>query len=475
MELLKFENRQFKFLGDFGFIILAILASVFFLERTIILDASFQGLSVIYKGDFAFQYNRFGALFTQAFPLLGVKLGLPLKGVLFLYSLGFILFPFLVYLILTKWLKNEKMGLVLFLFFILLVSHTFFWIQSELLQACTLLVFFFGVWISLAKIPFWSLPFWYAWIFLILITHPLAFIPFGFIWLYFLLDERYPNSTSFYSIPLATGILFYLKNTFFKNSYDTGTTELAKNVKEQWHNFFNWPSNLNFIENCVSDYFFFPILLLLVTAFLAWHRKFLKLILVLSFTTAYLILINGTFWWGGAEFHLESFYQVLTIFLALPLVFDALANERFKKWMTFILPIFVIIKLLHIAFFVSPFYSERLETNKALLQKTTKYEGKKFLAYEKDLPVDKLLQTWGTPCETLLLSAMQSPDSTRTIVVASPSNEKLLLDNLHYEVHFLTAFGPIPYYEINESPYFNFRDTAQYRILREDEIQLTKD
>lgn len=472
MDLLSLKAKQLKYLGEFSFVVLGIFALVFFLERTIIFDAAFQGFSIIYKNDFAIQVNRFGAVFTQAFPLIGVKLGLPLRQVLLLYSLGFVVFPFLLYLVMARWLKNDKMGLVLILFYTLLVSHTFFWVQSELIQACTLTLFFYGLWMCFPKSPIWAAPLWYLGIFLTLMTHPLAFIPFLFIWLFIFLDKRFSKNVVFYSFTPIMLLSLILRNTIWANAYDSGTTALAKNILEQGLHFFSWPSTRRFFDNCLTDYYYFPILLVVIVIFYLRQRNFRKLTLLLISTVGYIYLVNGTFWWGGANFHLESFYQVLSIFLAIPLVFDVLSKQNYFKWMTFLLPLMVLIKLVQIPLLTKPFYSERIEINRALLQKASKVGGTKFLAYQEDVPADKLLEVWGTPCETLLLSALQSPDSTRTIVVVKPDN-KAVLDNLEKQSHFMTAFGPIPYAEINKSPYFNLTDTTEYRVLNREEIFLS--
>ncbi len=470
----KANSPRLKYLGEFTFLLLGALAYWFYLERTIILDVSFQGLMIIYKNSLAIQFYRFGAAFTQAFPLIAVRLGLPLEWVLKLYSLAFVVFPFLLYLFLARLAGNHKMGLVLVLFYTLLVSHTFFWIQSELLQACALLILFFGLWMKKPPVSFWSLPLWMAGLFLILMTHLLAFIPLMFIWLFMWMDERFPKRQPFYSLIPASIIILLLRSFVFSNQHDDGAIRLAKNVVTKFGQIFIWPSTIEFVQNLFTDYFYLPILMFFIVRHYHKQKEPKKLWLVVGFILVTLLLTNGSYWKGGAAFHLESYYQLLSIFLAFPLVFDLWDQQPYKKWFPLVLPLMVVIKLTQMTLFTSPFYVNRIKTNQALLEKVAPLDGSKFLAHKDWMPREKLLQTWSTPCETLLLSALNGPDSLRTIIVANP-DDKPVFDHIQRTDQFLTYFGPISYEKLNSSPYFNFTDTTEYRILKKEDIQIRLD
>ena len=105
----RFIEKQTSLIGNIAFLVLAIMAIVFWRERTIMLDASFQSFDVINKGKLAIQVQRFGAAFVQMFPLLTSKLGLPLKAILISYSLSFIIFHYLMFLICNYILKIKEM------------------------------------------------------------------------------------------------------------------------------------------------------------------------------------------------------------------------------------------------------------------------------------------------------------------------------------------------------------------------------
>jgi hypothetical protein len=112
--------------GTFG--VLLILASLYYEERTMIMDTAYQGFSILRKDAFSIQVNRFGAIFVQAFPLLSARAGLPLNITLWLYSVSFIIEPLICVLILWFGVKHRRIGLAMILFLTLLVSHTFYWV-----------------------------------------------------------------------------------------------------------------------------------------------------------------------------------------------------------------------------------------------------------------------------------------------------------------------------------------------------------
>lgn len=132
------KNKHYFSLGLMAFLAISLLAGYFFRERVALLDAAYQLFMLIYKGDFAIQSGRFGAVVTQVFPLISVKLGLSLKMVMLSYSLSFPLsfvfihplaiIPFLFCWCLTYLCFPEKAKLShfigFFVVFVLLIKYT---------------------------------------------------------------------------------------------------------------------------------------------------------------------------------------------------------------------------------------------------------------------------------------------------------------------------------------------------------------
>ncbi len=69
-------------LGLATYTLLLILAVIYYLERTVFADIAFHLFSLIMTENWTIQNFRFGALFTQFLPLLGIKLGVSLQSLL---------------------------------------------------------------------------------------------------------------------------------------------------------------------------------------------------------------------------------------------------------------------------------------------------------------------------------------------------------------------------------------------------------
>ena len=131
----RFIEKQTSLIGNITFLALAIMAIVFWQERTIMLDAAFQSFEVINKGKLAIQAQRFGPAFVQMFPLLTAKMGLPLKWILMSYSLSFVIFHYLLFLICNYVFRVKQMALSIVLFTMLMTVHTFFGFKMKSYKA----------------------------------------------------------------------------------------------------------------------------------------------------------------------------------------------------------------------------------------------------------------------------------------------------------------------------------------------------
>ena len=131
--------------GLAGYILFIFIALCFYKERTIFTDISFHLFYIVKDSDVTIQNYRFVSIFTQIFPLAGVKLGLDLSTILKLYSIAFPLFYFICYIICGSWLKDYVMALGLLCVNLLFSTDTFFWIQSELPQGLAIMMVTFSL------------------------------------------------------------------------------------------------------------------------------------------------------------------------------------------------------------------------------------------------------------------------------------------------------------------------------------------
>ena len=81
----------FRIFGHAFFLTLAILAGVYYLERTIVLDSALQIFKWIQFTGFNVEAGRVAAIIPQIIPKALIWAGVPLKAVLFTSSVSFIL------------------------------------------------------------------------------------------------------------------------------------------------------------------------------------------------------------------------------------------------------------------------------------------------------------------------------------------------------------------------------------------------
>ncbi|MEM1327555.1 MAG: hypothetical protein AAGI23_16460 [Bacteroidota bacterium] len=137
-------RRSTALLGGLTYLALALLALIYFKERTAFLDVSYRIFQITFTGEVAIQANRFGELMTQWIPLVGTKLELPLSTLGKLYSVGVIGYFFVLFLVCLHLLKQPNFALTLVLFNVFIVSYTFFWMQIELAQGIAFTILFFA-------------------------------------------------------------------------------------------------------------------------------------------------------------------------------------------------------------------------------------------------------------------------------------------------------------------------------------------
>lgn len=467
-QFLDLESKSLRWLVWITFGILLILASLHYQERTMIMDAAYQAFSILRKDSFSIQVNRFGAAFVQAFPLLSAKAGLPLQQTMWFYSIGFILEPLICVLILWFGFKHQRMGLAMVLFLTLLVSHTFYWVQSELFQAVILLLFFFGMVMKWMPLKWKHLIVLIPLLPVIIFLHPLIFIAFIFISVFIMLSGGFEKSKPYYWLMLAFLLTLVLKHTLVPvKPYDASSYKMIQGVLEHYAQFFSIKSTQNLIQYLLTDYFF----ILPLWAIISWYYfkagMWKKMALFQSFFWGYLLLINLSYARGLHQYHAESFYRMLVVFLIIPLLYDLWQNKSYRKIMLVAIPIMILIRLVNISQ-RHHIYTQRVEWHRSLIKKTSGLKTDKLTLFEKDAPQNKPDITWATPFVTSLISTHDDPNSTKTILLTKENSSVFK----QYQNNPKVFIGPFEAWEIVDfrDPYFHFDTTTYYHLISKEEL-----
>jgi hypothetical protein len=449
-------------IGSISYSILLHLSAFFYMERTVFIDMAYHIFYILKDDGFAIQNYRFVAAFTQFFPLLGSKMGMELESIARLYSLAFAILYFLIFLIIAFVLKLWRYALIMLLFSTLMVSHTFYWIQSEFPQGLAMMVLYFALLDYIDKKPeshkIWFLALGVL-LFTVAFSHPLMIFPFAFFSLFLGINEAENRKLHVFSF--LSFILFWgIKLVLFKSPYDSTSMGGVKNVLYLFPDYFTIQSNKDFIRYCISDYYMLIILWLGVMGFYTLKKEWKKLVLVGGFFMGYLMLVNISYYNGADQFYLENLYLPLSLFVALPLVMDVYEVLGERKFLYLVLVI-VLFSLGRI-YFTSYEYTQRLDYLNEILNEYRQADVDKAIIDENHVNMSLLKMSWATPYEFWLLSTIRYGQSISLVVLPNASQFHWALT---YKDSFFTQWGVFEYSQMNPR-YFIF-DTEVGYILKE--------
>ena len=450
-------SKKIFWLGIFSYTILALLAIVFYKERTVFCDVAFRFYAMIEADDYAIQANRFGSYFTQSFLYLSQSIGLPLKYVMLNYSVGFIVYKALAFFICLSGLKKPKFALTILFVDVLMVSETFYWIQSELVESLSFLILYFAFleYSAERKVHILRLLLLLGMLVTAVFFHPLSFINLTFFSIFLFLSTKNTSLKKhlFVGFRALVGLLI-LKTLYFKTAYDTAASNGLNNFIKFFPDYVSIPSNEYFAYHLLTDYYFLPLLWLAVLAYYAKQRYTIKFALLFCFVLGYILLINVSRPKGHMIFHMESFYMPLSLFISLAFIHDVLPLLA-KKQAIVLLFCIVSCRLLHIGFQHEKF-SAPIEWKEALIKETAHLENKKLAIYYKDAP-ENLMLTWGSSYEFWMLSTLETGVTRSIIIYTNPKT--MTAGRMGGKNVFLFEWGGCFQSDLPKT-YFNFQDST---------------
>ncbi|HRG21664.1 MAG TPA: hypothetical protein PLQ57_11565 [Saprospiraceae bacterium] len=443
------------------FFILLLLSIYYWLERSVFIDNSFYVFHLVKSSFFSVNHLRIGGLFPQIPALAGIWLGLPLKSVSILFSIGFILYYIGIGYILYK-IQSYNWIYVFILSQCLITGHSFFWIASELSPALAFSI------LTLALIEKriegslqnnlleFFLPIFF---FIGVFFHPLNGIAMVGILIFqlFLKKESWVHYGKYL---LSFGSLLLLRMIFIKTPYETGASAGMETFWQNLPNILNLTSTKQMIAHFSGSLFLMPACFVFLIGWYLKQKQFIQLLLVASGVLGMIVLINVNFTHGGEAFYMENLYQVPAFFLAY-----AIGMGPFKTFETRLTSLFLLGFIL-IAFsrivIVSPLYTNRLNWYKGIINKTENLTNKKLIIPKSDLPMDTLLMTWCSAYEIWHLSTMQNAQS-RSILLEESDGQLGWIEGDKTKFH--TQFEN---FETNnlDPRYFIFIDTTGYKRYR---------
>jgi hypothetical protein len=476
-----FSKRWPLWLGWFVLIGLGVLADWYRRERVAYADLAYQLFLFMHDGNFFIQNRRFLAGLTQILPLLGIWLGASVGVLLRLYSLSFAIYYAGIYGLCVRWLRNERVALAVPLLFALVAARTFYWPQSELPQSLGLLLFYYAGINGQAPLRRrFSTVALVAMVPAIIFGHPLMLLPFGFLWAYdWLLNQRWRDG--FYYVPLLLAVFTYCYRTATIPPGSYEAQRLNTPTIDSLVHFFDNQSFSQFLTMCRGTLVALPVLLVVLTIYYFWlaGRGFtwqaarrqpgalLRWAWVVVFSIIYLAIVCTSYPGEQDLVYFENLLLPLAVALLVPFCVEVLpvllmwpASSRAAA---LVLTVVMLVRLGFIQQLSEP-YVQHQRWLTQVLNYTRQFPERKFVMGESTADPHNQRATngtlWAAAYESMLVSALASPDSARTILIV-PEAEKIAAKQ--NENFFIGPWDTIPLSKLAVK-YFHLPATP-YRLL----------
>jgi hypothetical protein len=270
-----------------------------------------------------------------------------------------------------------------------------------------------------------------------------------------LLQRRDWRNSYVWLVPALLIALWIGKILLFSVSYDQERMDSLRNFITLFPNYLMIHSNRLFITSCLNNYFLAMTMLATVVGFYLRRREWLKLSWLSACCGGYLLLINVSLANGVAPFYLELQYQPLALMIAVPFVLEALPALVPRQIAFWLIAIILLSRVTMIFAHREP-YAARLNWHRTMIGRLAPIEGNRFLIAEQDVPMDKLIMSWASGYESLLISTILDPAHSRTFVIDKDVNrfdrqrDDLFQDGMKV---WPAAALPTRYFSLPPSPY----------------------
>lgn len=412
-------KKSLIFIGHFAFLITSILVILFYKERSFFVDSGELIFEMLNEGRGKPFMGRYSMYITEIIPLLAIKAGLSLKSVLIIYSLSFIFIQYLCFLFCTYGFRNIEAGLSIALapLFIRICFGQAVcepWMAIGYSAVFYALLNHFEVFRKRGK--GFILIFYLLLILVIAVNyfiHPLSLFliifSVGFVCIY---KNQWKQPYIYITLLFAIGILLS-KFLFPINRYEAIYFEGLKHPGTILPGIHKTPM-INFIRRHFGEFFiYFLIPLFASTILLVRKRKIMAAAFGVLFCTFYILIIAISTYKGDVPLLLEIRLTPLIFMAVLPL--GLLLKEQ-KRSFPILMGILILMtsSYIHIVRNVHRNHTKRIEVYEYFLKKAEEYDTRKFFVRlpHRHTPVN----SWGSAGETLMLSSLDGPEHSKTII-----------------------------------------------------------
>ncbi len=454
-------------LGIFGFLVLVILSVVFYKERVCFIDSAFQFFKIVNFERFNVELNRYTAYIAQIPLLLAVKSGAGLKFLALVFSTGYILLYFVVFLICLYPLKNKPASLVVLFVLIICSGLTFFHITTETHLALVFSVLFYA-WIEydlkksqpLIKYTLIS----GLIILLTVFSHPVSIFTLAFaVFYHFITDKSRPSLPKLLFISVFTAAVYVFKMLLLKeHTYEKsflagiGFENLSGRLTEI-------KSLEFFIFNVHRIYLLIILMGIALTLFYFRQRNYRKWVWLAGFYVLFFVISIFIYHQDDSRVMHERSFMPFALLVSIPFVTDVL--PALKPGYRLLIIILILGKSFMTISGKGAWLHQRTAYIENMIYQNRKAGIQKSIAAKSSFDNEAINVPWALPFESLILSSMDGKSCT---IVTEQDWVKNIALNETGSLFLGASFWPVWKVEDLNEKYFRF-DKTDYRLVRYDE------
>ena len=436
----------FLFFAVFGF-----LTIIDAQARILITDPAYYLFNIINDGDFFISGPRYTTVINQFLVLGAVKLHVPLKWLVPLYSFSFALVRLCYYLLAVKVFKNKTAGFAIIAITVIGVSESYFRPTSEstiaLLNSVLLFSFLFysdnrnwGKWKTtiqlIGTISFVVFGYY---------SHPIALFSLFFVIGYFSLYNK--KFTTFYPyLAVITVLLVFMGKVLFGAN--------SEHHSSLYGNLFSSPIVIlkelttyypyKYFDGHFKQLYRILVVLLISSVIVLFSKrdKRLTALFVAAYSLVYFVAACTSFQKGDSNMQMEKIFIPVVLFSALAFS-DGVRNVIKQKDLVINITIIVITVLgLHQISNARELYQGRIDYLKEIVAEAQKEDHRK-LIIQRDQIAKKMVFSWGMGIESLMLSSLNPDMPTLTVFCQQGKeidDEKKSADNF-IAAHFRASYA----------------------------------
>ncbi|MBL7982768.1 MAG: hypothetical protein JNL52_13285 [Flavobacteriales bacterium] len=423
--------------GHILFLGLAVLSLLHWKARVIHVDSAYQIFKWVQLGGVEVEAYRFAAVLPQLLVKALKPLGLSLEQLLQVASLGHVLVPYAIFIVIAHGIKRPLIAAGTALAAVLCTRLTFYGIVLEanyLLCYPFLLAALLDVPDSADK-PWWRLPTLFFALFLVVTVHPVGVLIALFVLAYFFLHRPEDRRTQIILLISALAWGLFGRLLFPPSGYEAGlyqaTTQGAPTLLQGTEQ----PA-LGFLIGHTWAYttHYVPLWALLIVLCVSLFRtkQYKTLLLVLAGTGGYVVLNVVTYHSGETAMMMEKNFLPLATLVALPLLHQLASwASRPRTILLFGLLVVAFLQFRGISFASRP-ATERLVLLEKVVEQVRAQQVRKAAVHAEELDRAGLYILWALPYETLLISALDGPRECLTVVAMPDEGVDVLPKGLKF-------------------------------------------